>query len=653
VLGDEEPGCDLVCAKVLVEQQQHLDLAGGQLGRDLVRNATAQPTALAHALEQAARNRARQGGLAAGDATQERSDPLGRLALQQIAGCPGADRGEQVLLRARRGENDHLAGGCSLADARQRHESVDARHRQVEQDDVGLQLSGALDCLAAVARLCNDVEVVLVEERRERFAGERMVVDDEHALVHSGLIGSEHAADKRDVHAPRADTYRSLLISELVLAAVLAIATALVMGVSGLDGYALPGAKLAADTAIAVVATLVAILVIVKVLVEGRTLDLVLAAGFLVAALGSFAFGVVPLLPGEEPSAREEWAAILADIGAAGLIALAPFLTGRTRARRAALALGGLGTLAVLAGAWAAAEAAAGRIALLDDAGGRALAPTFAYALLSLLAVVAAIGFGWRFRRYGRDLDRWLALAMTLVVFADLHYVLTSTEYLLYNDFLRLLAYGVLLVGVWSAYSHAEFGRAVGEERARVAREIHDGLAQYLFALSTHVSMLEGGAPLEDLLPRLKQASIAAQQEARFAVLALSSASGTAPFDAALRRYVDVLTADGALEVDLDIDPDVRLAPDEQIEVFRIVQEGLANIRHHASTRRAEVAITHRGGRRVVVVRDHGIGFTGEQDQAGQGLKNMRQRAASIEGRLTLRSQPGVGTAIEVVLRPA
>ena len=49
----------------------------------------------------------------------------------------------------------------------------------------------------------------------------------------------------------------------------------------------------------------------------------------------------------------------------------------------------------------------------------------------------------------------------------------------------------MLLVGVWRAISFAEFGRAVAEERARVAREIHDGLAQYLFAVSTHASMLE------------------------------------------------------------------------------------------------------------------------------------------------------------------
>ena len=145
----------------------------------------------------------------------------------------------------------------------------------------------------------------------------------------------------------------------------------------------------------------------------------------------------------------------------------------------------------------------------------------------------------------------------------------------------------MLLVGVWRAISFAEFGRAVAEERARVAREIHDGLAQYLFAVSTHASMLESGAPLEQTLPKLKEAAAAAQQEARFAVLALSSASGTAPFDAALRRYVEFLTADGVLEVDVEIDPAILLAPDEQIEVFRIVQEGLANVRKHAGAQRA------------------------------------------------------------------
>ena len=264
------------------------------------------------------------------------------------------------------------------------------------------------------------------------------------------------------------------------------------------------------------------------------------------------------------------------------------------------------------------------------------------------------IGFSLRFRNRGRDLDRWIALGTTLLLFASLNYVVSPL--LAYGtvsagDFLRILAYGVLLVGVWRAIRSSEFGRAVAEERARVAREIHDGLAQYLFAVSTHASMLESGAPQDEVLPRLKEAAAAAQQEARFAVLALSSASGTAPFDAALRRYVEFLTADGRLDVELEIDPAIALAPDEQIEVFRIVQEGLANVRRHAEATSAEVTIAERAGQRIVRIRDDGDGFDETSRRAGQGLKNIRARTASIDGGFTLTSWPGWGTELEVVLR--
>jgi NarL family two-component system sensor histidine kinase LiaS len=270
------------------------------------------------------------------------------------------------------------------------------------------------------------------------------------------------------------------------------------------------------------------------------------------------------------------------------------------------------------------------------------------------LSLVALVGFGLRFRSRGNDLDRWLCLGATLALFAELHYVFTpllSSHYVSQGDFLRLLSYGVLLVGVWRAIRFAEFGRAVAEERARVAREIHDGLAQYLFAVSTHASMLENGADSAKTLAQLKEAAAAAQQEARFAVLALSSAGGSAPFDSALRRYVDFLTADGQLEVDLEIQEGIRLAPDEQIEVFRIVQEGLANARKHAHARRAEVRIQERAGERFVSVIDDGSGFDEHGIAAGQGLKNMRARAASIGGGFRLVSTPGRGTALEVVLR--
>jgi signal transduction histidine kinase len=304
--------------------------------------------------------------------------------------------------------------------------------------------------------------------------------------------------------------------------------------------------------------------------------------------------------------------------------------------------------------AWLALRSWASGLPSLDpssDTPGLLVGALSALALLNLLALV---GFGKRYYERREDLDRWLALGSTLMLFGSLHYMFTpvlAPASVSRGDFLRVLAYGLLLVGVWRAISFAEFGRAVADERARVAREIHDGLAQYLFAVSTHATMLQQGAAPEETLRKLKEAADAAQQEARFAILALSTAAGNAPFDAALYRYIEFLTADGQLEVDLEIDPTVRLAPDEQIEVFRIVQEGLANVRKHANATRAEVVIGLRDGERYVSVRDDGEGFDDEATGAGQGLKNIRARTKSIDGGFTLTSRPGFGTALEVVLR--
>ena len=458
------------------------------------------------------------------------------------------------------------------------------------------------------------------------------------------------------MHAAHVRTYRSWLLGELLIVSVLALSTVVLAVTDRLGGYALSEARLVLDTAVAIVASMVAVLVAIRFRVEGRALDLLLTAGFAVIALGTFVYGVLPRLDDGELTNREVWAGLGVELVATALIAAASFVTARVSERRRMLVVAVSGAAVATAGVGVVLALVEADGPLVTEEGARAAGALVVFAALAVLALVATVGFGIRFRRFGRELDSWFALSLTLVVFADLHYVLApalSTGYVLQGDFLRLFAYGVLLFGVGRAIGDAEFGRAVADERARVARDIHDGLAQYLFAMSTHVSMLERGASLDELLPRLKQAATAAQQEARFAVLALSSASGTAPFDAALRRYIDFLAADGVLEVELDIDPAVRLAPDEQIEIFRIVQEGLANARRHAGARSAWVTIQQRGGRRIVGVRDDGIGFEDEDTDLGQGLKNMRSRAASIEGGFTLRSSPGAGTSIEVVLRAA
>ncbi len=447
----------------------------------------------------------------------------------------------------------------------------------------------------------------------------------------------------------------SWLAGEFLLVALLSAALALWGSYPNLPStFDLPRLQLALDTAIALTSALVAVLTGIRFSVDSRRMDLLLCAGFSVAALSILAFEIAPTLDGSAIGKPEAWASLIGRILSAALISAAAFARGQARRPDRALPVAlGAGVLALLV-IWSGTRTLAQALANSDTPSGLELPLTFAFTLLALLYLGAVVGFGLRFRRWLEDLDSWLALAATLWLFSSLNFVfkpLLPGERAALGDFLRLLACGLLVVGVWRAIRAAEFGRAVSEERARVARDIHDGLAQYLFALTTHLNMLRAGAELEDVLPRLEEVAALAQQEARFAVLALSSAGGSAPFDAALRRYVEFLSADGELEVDVEIDADIRLAPDEQIEIFRIVQEGLGNVRKHANAAWAEIRIAEKNGRRTVTVRDDGDGFGDPDPGAGQGLKSMRRRAASIGGDFTLSSKLGVGTTLEVALR--
>jgi signal transduction histidine kinase len=452
------------------------------------------------------------------------------------------------------------------------------------------------------------------------------------------------------------DRYEGFLWGQVLLIGLLAATLALFLSYPELrQPYHLPELKLVLTTVYLLAGGLVAALSGTRFTVEGRRFDLCLCCGFFVTSMSWLAFNVLPTVA-HAGRPTELWASVAGRMLGWALIAAAPFVRGRVERRRFLLGNALVVCTGALIVAWGVSDSLGGTLPNLDSRHSTGIPPSLdgALAANALVFLLSLVGFSNRFRLKSEDLDYWLALGATLMLFSSLHFLFTPLvreNDVSQGDFLRLLAYGVLLVGVWRAIRGSEFGRAVAEERARVAREIHDGLAQYLFAVSTHASMLEAGADPNVTLPRLKEAALLAQQEARYAILALSSASGRAPFDSALRRYVDVLTADGALEVELSIDPAIGLGPDEQIEVFKIVQEGLANARKHAGARRAWVVIEERAGERVVQVRDDGAGFEADDEGAGQGLINMRERAKAIGGAFSLRSAPGAGTALEVVLR--
>ncbi len=200
------------------------------------------------------------------------------------------------------------------------------------------------------------------------------------------------------------------------------------------------------------------------------------------------------------------------------------------------------------------------------------------------------------------------------------------------------------------------------EERERIARDMHDGLAQALtyLKLKAETALAQahsGSAPaLESALRAIRNGAVEALGDVRQALLDLRTPEGDGDFVSALAHQVEAWSQfhDIAAEVLLPPGP-VRMAPDTGAQVLRIVQEALANVRKHAQAKRVTVRLAHEPGALVVTVTDDGRGF--DVRRAGRsghfGLGILRDRAAAIGGLLHIDSRPGSGTDVVLHLPDA
>jgi two-component system, NarL family, sensor histidine kinase UhpB len=124
---------------------------------------------------------------------------------------------------------------------------------------------------------------------------------------------------------------------------------------------------------------------------------------------------------------------------------------------------------------------------------------------------------------------------------------------------------------------------------------------------------------------------------------------------AALRTQVLEFGRRAGIETTLALPPGgvEDLGSDEQLVVYRVVQEGLSNVAQHAGARHVHVDVERRGEGTVVRVADDGEGFSGGEEKPGLGLTGMRERAVLAGGRLDVSSEPGAGTTIELRLGAA
>ncbi|PYQ28359.1 MAG: histidine kinase [Acidobacteria bacterium] len=199
---------------------------------------------------------------------------------------------------------------------------------------------------------------------------------------------------------------------------------------------------------------------------------------------------------------------------------------------------------------------------------------------------------------------------------------------------------------------------AVAEERIRIAHEMHDGLAQILGYVNTKAQAAETYLKREKTeeaggqLRELAAAARKAYSDVRESIVELRTLPGAEKTLAdVLQEYLERWQEMSGISMSLTIDNDVPLKPAIELQLVRIVQEALTNVRKHSRASLARVEIHRRNGKVVTTVIDNGVGFASGAPRPRSefpqfGLTTMRERAAGVGGTLEIESAPGTGTTV-------
>jgi signal transduction histidine kinase len=205
---------------------------------------------------------------------------------------------------------------------------------------------------------------------------------------------------------------------------------------------------------------------------------------------------------------------------------------------------------------------------------------------------------------------------------------------------------------------------AVLEERERLAREMHDSLAQVLGYLHLKSEVAQAGLiagdqeKVQQELAEISSVSHEAYADVREAILGLrETVSPRRGFVDALREYAVKFGQQAGVptQVELRGCETLKLAPEAEVQLMRVIQEALTNVRKHSEARKACVRLDQQDGLRITI-EDDGKGFDPavmDNDRDRFGLFTMRERVERVGGRLEIDSVPGGGTRVCVIFSDA
>jgi signal transduction histidine kinase len=207
-----------------------------------------------------------------------------------------------------------------------------------------------------------------------------------------------------------------------------------------------------------------------------------------------------------------------------------------------------------------------------------------------------------------------------------------------------------------------EYGRAQADlrrlglmdERERIARELHDGIIQSVFAVGMGLQSagLLAGSP--ETAARIESAVGELDRvigDLRNYIFGLRPGIlADRQLDEALRELGHEIQERSKTRVDVEVDPELAAALSSRShEVVQLTREALSNVARHAQARRTTVRLVRSGSSAELTIEDDGIGFDVRSDSAGNGLRNMRERGAAIGGTLRVTSKAGKGTKLRLI----
>jgi signal transduction histidine kinase len=450
-----------------------------------------------------------------------------------------------------------------------------------------------------------------------------------------------------------------------LLAALLgAFATLLVMTLAQLQfAYRAFGLHVALETAAAFVAFLVAHLFYGRFRESGRVDDLALTLGLGVIACTNVFFAAIPAAASNGSSSPfSTWAPLTGRLIGEALFAFAAFaprrrLANPLRTARTAM-LGCFGLLvAVAVGVGVTADHLPAGIDpnVMPGTTNLLEAPAVIIAVQAIgigLYASAAVGFTRRAQAAADDFMLFLAVGAVLAAIARWNYLLYPSLYspwVYTGDAFRLAAYVVVWFGAAheiGSYWRSRAEKAVLEERRRLARDLHDGVAQELGFIATRAQELVASPAGE--AQRIAAAAERGLDEARRAIAALTRAVDE-PLDVALAQAAEEVAGRVGARVRLSLDPAADVPATTREALLRIVREAVTNATRHGGASSISVELENGDGLSLRIV-DDGVGFDPEDSDGGFGLTSMRDRARALGGELRIASTPGAGTAIEVTL---